>query len=49
LRIIDLLGKEVLHSRYAESIDVSSLNNGLYLLEIISSDKRYSQKIQIDR
>ena len=49
LRIIDLLGKEVLYSRYAESIDVSSLNNGLYLLEIISSDKRYSQKIQIDR
>jgi hypothetical protein len=49
LRIIDLLGKEILYSRYAESIDVSSLNNGLYLLEIISSDKRYSQKIQIDR
>ena len=47
--VIDLLGKEILHSRYAESIDVSSLNNGLYLLEIISSDKRYSQKIQIDR
>jgi hypothetical protein len=49
LRIIDLLGKEILHSRYAESIDVSSLNNGLYLLEIISSDSRYTQKIQIDK
>ncbi|MBT4217991.1 MAG: T9SS type A sorting domain-containing protein, partial [Flavobacteriales bacterium] len=49
LRIIDLLGKEVLYSRYAESIDVSSLNNGLYLLEIISSDRRYTQKIQMDK
>jgi len=49
LRIIDLLGKEVLYSTYLESIDVSKLNNGLYLLEIISSDKRYSQKIQISR
>ena len=49
LRIIDLLGKEILYSRYAESVDVSNLNSGLYLLEIISSDKRYSQKIQIDR
>ena len=49
LRIIDLLGKEILYSRYAESIDVSSLNNGLYLLEIISSDRRYAQKIQIDK
>ena len=33
-----------------ENIDISSLNNGLYLLEIISSDdKTYSQKIQIAR
>ena len=49
LRIVDLLGKEVLYSKYAEFINVSSLNNGLYLLEIISSDKRYSEKIQIAR
>ena len=49
LRIIDLLGKEVLYSTYVESIDVSKLNNGLYFMEIISSDKRYSQKIQISR
>ena len=49
LRIIDLLGKEVLYSTYLESIDVSNLDNGLYLLEIISSDNRYSQKIQIEK
>ena len=34
-KVIDLLGKEVLYSRHAESVDVSALNNGLYLLEII--------------
>jgi len=47
LRVIDLLGKEVLHSTYIESIDITSLNDGMYLLEIIDSKKKYYQKIQV--
>ena len=47
LRVIDLLGKEVLHSTYIESIDITGLNDGMYLLEIIDSKKKYYQKIQV--
>ena len=47
LRVIDLLGKEVLNSTYVESIDVSGINNGLYLFEFITSKRKYTQKIQI--
>tara|TARA_X000000368_G_C22999056_1_gene698101 strand:+ start:48 stop:1514 length:1467 start_codon:yes stop_codon:yes gene_type:complete len=49
IKIIDLLGKEVLQSENVKSVDISHLNCGVYLLEIISSDKKYSQKIQIAR
>ena len=49
LRVIDLLGKEVLHSDYVELINVANLNNGMYLLEFTSSGKRYYQKIQITK
>jgi hypothetical protein len=49
LRIIDLLGKQVFQSENVKSFDISHLNNGVYLLEIISSDKKYAQKIQISR
>jgi hypothetical protein len=47
LRVIDLLGKEVVHFTQAELIDVSSLNDGMYLLEILYAKKKYYQKIQI--
>jgi len=49
LRFIDLLGKEVLHSKYVESINVSNLNDGLYLLEFTSSNKKFYKKIQITK
>jgi hypothetical protein len=47
LRILDLLGKEVLESSYVKFIDVSNVNNGIYLLELKSSTKKYYKKIQI--
>jgi hypothetical protein len=49
LRVIDLLGKEVAYSSYVESIDITGLNDGIYLLEIISAEKKYHQKIQISK
>ena len=47
LRVVDLLGKEVLYSTYTESVDVSGLNNGMYLMEVIYDAKTYYQNIQI--
>ena len=44
LRVIDVLGKEVLYSTYARSIECFHLDNGLYLLEIISSDNKLLSK-----
>ena len=49
IKIIDLLGKEVFQSKKLNSFDISHLNNGVYFIEIMSSDKKYSQKIQIVR
>jgi len=49
LRVIDLLGKEVLYSTYAKTINISSLKNGLYTLEITSSNKKFNKKIQISK
>ena len=49
LRVIDVLGKEVLYSTYAKSINISPLKNGLYILEITSSNKKYNKKIQISK
>ena len=48
--ISDILGKIVLESNDKSSvIDVSDINVGTYLLEIIVKDKVYSKKIQISR
>jgi hypothetical protein len=47
LRVVDLLGKEVLYSTYTESVDVSGINNGMYLMEVIYDAKTYYQNIQI--
>jgi len=49
LRVIDVLGKEVLYSTYAKSINISTLKNGLYILEITSSNKKFNKKIQISK
>ena len=49
LRVIDLLGKEVLYSTYAKTINISTLKNGLYILEITSSNKKFNKKIQISK
>ncbi|MBT5090418.1 MAG: T9SS type A sorting domain-containing protein [Flavobacteriales bacterium] len=49
LRVIDVLGKEVLYSAYAKSVNISTLKNGLYMLEITSSGKKFNQKIQISK
>ena len=49
LKVIDLLGKEVLYSSYTNSIDISNLKNGLYILEITSSNKKFNKKIQISK
>jgi hypothetical protein len=49
LRVIDVLGKEVLYSTYAKSINISILKNGLYILEITSSNKKFNKKIQISK
>jgi len=49
LRVIDVLGKEVLYSTYTKSINISTLKNGLYILEIISSNKKFNKKIQISK
>jgi hypothetical protein len=49
LRVINLLGKEVLHSTYQESINTASLKNGIYLLEITHTKNKYYQKIQVSR
>ena len=49
LRVIDVLGKEVLYSTYVKSINISTLKNGLYILEITSSNKKFNKKIQISK
>jgi hypothetical protein len=49
LRIIDVLGKEVLYSSYDKLIDTSKLKNGLYILEITFSNKKFNKKIQISK
>jgi len=49
LRVINLLGKEVLHSTYQESINTASLKNGIYLLEITYTKNKYYQKIQVSK
>tara|TARA_B110000483_G_C18159389_1_gene528697 strand:- start:303 stop:1802 length:1500 start_codon:yes stop_codon:yes gene_type:complete len=49
LRVFDLLGKEVLYSTYTNSINVATLNNGLYILEITSSNIKFKRKIQISK
>jgi hypothetical protein len=49
LRVIDVLGKEVLYSTYAKTINISTLKNGLYILEITSSNKKFNKKIQISK
>jgi hypothetical protein len=48
-KITDILGKIVLQSENVKSVNVSHLNIGVYLLEIKSGDKSYSQKVQITR
>jgi len=49
LRVIDVLGKEVLYSTYAKSINISNLKNGLYIIEITSSNIKINKKIQISK
>ena len=49
LRVIDLLGKAVLSSTYQESINTSSLNNGIYVLEIVHANNKYHKKIQVSK
>ena len=49
LRVIDILGKEVLYSTYTNSINVATLKNGLYVLEITSSNMKFNKKIQISK
>ena len=44
-----MLGKIVLTSNNVKSVDVSGLNIGVYILEILDGDRKYSQKVQIAR
>ena len=45
----DVFGKIVLKSSNVSSVDVSKLNTGVYILEIVDGDKKYSQKVQVVR
>ena len=49
LRVIDVLGKEVLYSTYTKFYKCCTLNNGLYILEITSSNIKFNKKIQISK
>ncbi len=44
MTIIDHLGKTVYSSHFEQSIDISNLNSGIYMLEIKQADNVYSQK-----
>ncbi len=47
--LIDINGKKVLKSLNVNSLDVSNLKSGVYLLEILNGDKKYRHNIQITR
>ena len=47
--LIDINGKKVLKSLNINSLDVSNLKSGVYLLEILNGDKKYRHNIQITR
>jgi hypothetical protein len=47
LSLYDALGKKVLYSKNLEFIDINKLNNGIYLLEFSSGNKKHIQKIHI--
>ena len=47
--LIDVLGKVVLTSNNIKSVDISRLHVGVYILEILDGDRKYSQKVQIAR
>ena len=49
LNLIDINGKKVLKSLNVNSLDVSNLKSGVYLLEILNGDKKYRHNIQITR
>ena len=49
LRVIDLLGNAVLYSTYKKSINTSSLNSGIYVLEIVHANNKYHKKIQVSK
>jgi hypothetical protein len=49
LRVIDLLGKEVLYSSYTDFVNLSELKNGFYIIEITSSNIKINKKIQISK
>ena len=49
LRVIDLLGKEVLSSSFTDFINVSAIKNGFYIIEITSSNTKFNKKIQISK
>ena len=43
--LFDMMGRKVLEETASGSIDVSSLKNGLYLLQVISSEKTIVKKV----
>lgn len=50
IKIFDLCGRQMLESHYKREIGLENLNNGLYLISIISADgKCFTEKIMINR
>lgn len=50
IKLFDLCGRQVLESQYKKEINLGDLNNGLYLISIISADgKCFTEKIMINR
>ena len=45
ITIYDILGKQVMRSRIFNSLDVSSLTDGIYLVELSNSQKTTTRKL----
>lgn len=45
VRVTDVLGKEVMQSNTREKIDLSYLERGIYIVNLVTDNKRYQLKI----
>lgn len=46
--LFDIMGRRILEQPASGSIDVSGLRNGLYLLEIVTSEKKVVKKVMVE-